>query len=98
MEELEEMKEAQRVDGMMIDAFEHERKEEVAVLGSLIQKIHRGLVKANGYVDEEEFEDGEWQRLHSCHPQGTVPGSSCTLHCGEFQVAPCHCHKMDSLS
>ena len=62
MEELEEMKEAKRVDGMMIDAFEHERKEEVAVLGSLIQKIHRGLVKANGYVDEEEFEDGEWQR------------------------------------
>ena len=61
LEDLEEMKEAQRVDGMMIDAFEHERKEETAVLGSLIQKIHRGLVKANGYVDEAEFEDGEWQ-------------------------------------
>ena len=61
LEDLEEMKEAQRVDGMMIDAFEHERKEETAALGSLIQKIHHGLVKANGYVDEDEFEDGEWQ-------------------------------------
>ena len=28
LKDLEEMKEAQRVDGMMIDAFEHERKEE----------------------------------------------------------------------
>ena len=29
-DELVEVKEAQRVDGMMIDAFEHEGKEEVA--------------------------------------------------------------------
>ena len=37
LEDLEEMKEAQRIDGM-IDAFEHERKEETATLGSLIPK------------------------------------------------------------
>ena len=42
-EELEEMKEAQRVDGMMIDAVEHGRKEEVAVLGSLIQVGNRNV-------------------------------------------------------
>ena len=26
------------------------------------QQIHRGLVKASGYVDATEFQDGDWKR------------------------------------
>lgn len=37
------------------------RKEEIAAVTKLAQKVHRGLAKASGYADEDEFEDGEWR-------------------------------------
>ena len=58
------MKDDQQVDGMMIGAYHHELKTNVARVENYAKKIHRGLIKASGYVDDIEFQEGDWKNWH----------------------------------
>ena len=60
-DEMTEVQESQKVDGMVISSVESELREENKTIMMYMQKLHRGLVKVNGYVDETEFKDGEWR-------------------------------------
>ena len=59
-DEIIEIKEGQKVDGMMIGAYGHESQEQVQMVRQYAQRIHRGLIKASGYVDADEVEPGDW--------------------------------------
>ena len=59
-DEVKEIQDNQRVDGMMIGAYGHESQEGVRTIRQYAQRIHRGLIKASGYVDSDEVEPIEW--------------------------------------
>ena len=42
-----------KVDGMMVGAYGHETKEAIAQVKKYVEKVHRGLIKASGYVDDD---------------------------------------------
>ena len=60
-DEMIEIQESQKVDGVVISSVENELRDETKNIMVYMQKIHRGLVKVNGYVDETEFKDCEWR-------------------------------------
>ena len=56
-----ELQAGHKVDGQMIDALNTERQQQIGELEKYVRKIHRGLVKTGGYVDDDGFEPSEWQ-------------------------------------
>ena len=70
-DDLRELKEDCKTDGMMIGAVEYEvkelarrqdsEKEAMKTLGEYMLKLHRGLIKNDGFVDETEMNDDEWK-------------------------------------
>lgn len=70
-EDLKELAEDCKTDGMMVGAVEYElkelrrnqdaSKEALKTVAGYAHKIHRGLVKNDGYVDETEMEEDEWK-------------------------------------
>ena len=50
-----------KVDGMMVGAYGHEAKEATAQLRKYVEKVHRGLIKASGYVDDNDVEAEDWR-------------------------------------
>ena len=71
-EVLYELRQDCKTDGMMISAIDYEVKESerkqegvkeaVQTLAEYIQKVHRGLIKIDGFVDDTEMKDEDWQR------------------------------------
>ena len=70
-DDLRELKEDCKTDGVMIGAVEYEvkelarrqdsEKEAMKTLGEYMLKLHRGLIKNDGFVDETEMNDDEWK-------------------------------------
>ena len=65
---IQQMKDDNHVDVMTQGALTYEVEEKVKEIGKEVnnvkvyaQQIHRGLVKASGYVDATEFHEGEWR-------------------------------------
>ena len=50
-----------KVDGMMVGAYGHEAKEGAAQLRKYAEKVRRGLIKASGYVDDDDVEAEDWR-------------------------------------
>ena len=50
-----------KVDGMMVGAYGHEAQEGIAQLKKYVEKVHRGLIKASGYVDDDDVGIGDWR-------------------------------------
>ena len=50
-----------KVDGMMVGAYGHETKEAIAQVKKYVEKVHRGLIKASGYVDDDEVLMEDWR-------------------------------------
>ena len=61
-EELVEIKDNAKTDGMMIGAYGHEAQEGIRDVRSYVQRVHKlkGLIKASGYIDTEDVEPWEW--------------------------------------
>ena len=70
-EDLHELRQDCKTDGMMISAIDYEVKESerkqegvkeaVQTLAEYIQKVHRGLIKIDGFVDDTEMKEEDWQ-------------------------------------
>ena len=70
-EDLYELRQDCKTDGTMISAIDYEMKESnrkqegvkeaVQTLAEYIQKVHRGLIKIDGFVDDTEMKDEDWQ-------------------------------------
>ena len=65
---IQQIKDDNHVDVMTQGALTYEVEEKVKEIGKEVkgvkvyaQQIHRGLVKASGYVDATEFHEGEWK-------------------------------------
>ena len=58
---LQSVTEDEKVNGMMIGAYGHEAQEGLAKLKNYVQRVHRGLIKASGYVDDSEFGEEDWK-------------------------------------
>ena len=50
-----------KVDGVMVGAYGHETKEAIAQVKKYVEKVHRGLIKASGYVDDDEVLMEDWR-------------------------------------
>ena len=54
-------KDSAYVNGVSTRAYVQGMREELKELKKYSQKIHRGLIKASGFVDSEEVKDEEWK-------------------------------------
>ena len=50
-----------KMDGMMVGTYGHEAKEATAQLRKYVEKVHRGLIKASGYGDDNDVEAEDWK-------------------------------------
>ena len=67
-DKIQQMKDDNHVDVMTQGAMTYEVEEKVKEIGKEVknvklyaQQIHRGLVKASGYVGATEFQEGDWK-------------------------------------
>ena len=58
---LQEVIDDVKVDGMMVGAYGHEAQEGLAQVKKYVERVHRGLIKASGYVDEDEVREEDWR-------------------------------------
>ena len=54
-------KDSAYVNGVSTRAYVQGMREEMKEMKSYSQKIHRGLIKASGYIDKEEVNEEEWK-------------------------------------
>ena len=54
-------KDSAYVNGVSTRAYAQGTREEIKTMKMHSKRIHRGLVKASGYVDQEEVKDEEWK-------------------------------------
>eukprot|EP00913_Durusdinium_trenchii_P032259 g30204.t1 len=54
-------KDSAYVNGVSTRAYVQGMREEMKEMKSYSQKIHRGLIKASGYIDKEEVNEEEWR-------------------------------------
>lgn len=59
-DELIEIKDNAKTDGMMIGAYGHEAQEGIRGVRNYVQRVRKGLIKASGYIDPEDVEPCEW--------------------------------------
>ena len=58
---LQRVTDDEKVNGMMVGAYGHEAQEGLAKLKKYVERVHRGLIKASGYVDDKEFGEDDWR-------------------------------------
>ena len=58
---LQSVADDEKVNGMMVGAYGHEAQAGLTKLKSYVERVHRGLIKASGYVDDKEFGEDDWR-------------------------------------
>ena len=58
---LQQVADDAKVDGMMVGAYGHEMKEAIDQVKKYVEKVHRGLIKASGYVDDDDVLMEDWR-------------------------------------